>query len=66
MRAASRLHALFAVAISLGAILAVGGCPAKKPKTPACESNDDCKDGLVCIAIERLCRWRLGHRFGLR
>ena len=38
------------VAISLGAMAALGGCPSKKAKTPACDSNDDCKDGLACIA----------------
>ena len=31
------------------AALALAGCPAKKPKTPACSGNADCKDNLACI-----------------
>jgi peptidoglycan-associated lipoprotein len=50
MRAPPRLHAFLLVAISLGAMAALTACPSKKAKTPACGSNDDCKDGLACIA----------------
>lgn len=32
----------------LAVVALSGGCK-KKPKTPACDGNDDCKDGLVCV-----------------
>ena len=46
MRARTTSLAILAVAALL--ILAVAGCK-KKPKTPACDGNDDCADGLVCV-----------------
>jgi peptidoglycan-associated lipoprotein len=45
-----RAHGFLIVAFSLGAMAALAGCPKKKPKTPLCEGNADCKDGLACIA----------------
>src|SRR5262245_39257982 len=50
MRRPPRLHATLLVAISLAAMASLAGCPAKKSKTPACDSSGDCKDGLACIA----------------
>ena len=49
MRAAApwRFSPLLVVTGALVLILAA--CPAKKPKTAACGSDKDCKDGLVCI-----------------
>jgi peptidoglycan-associated lipoprotein len=44
-----RAHAVLIVGVSVVA-MAIAGCPSKKPKTPACGGNDDCKDGLACIA----------------
>lgn len=29
--------------------MSLAGCPKKKPKDPACDSSEDCKDGLVCV-----------------
>ncbi|MCL4226799.1 MAG: OmpA family protein [Myxococcales bacterium] len=46
MRARTISLAILAVAALL--ILALAGCK-KKPKTPACDGNDDCADGLVCV-----------------
>ena len=34
-------------ALGLAGLLA--GCPDKKPKTPSCDGDKDCKDGLVCV-----------------
>ena len=44
-----RAQGFLIVAVSLVA-MALVGCPSKKAKTPACEGNGDCKDGLACIA----------------
>lgn len=44
------LHRRLLIALALG--LAVGllsGCPTKKPKYPACNSEKDCKDGQKCV-----------------
>jgi peptidoglycan-associated lipoprotein len=49
MRAPPRTHAFLLVAATLVATFALVGCPNKKPKTPACDSTADCKDGLACI-----------------
>lgn len=41
-----------ALLVAAGALLlafSLAGCPKKKPKTAACESNADCEDGLACI-----------------
>ena len=43
--AASFLVAAGAVVLAL----ALTACPKKKPKDPACDSDEDCKDGLVCV-----------------
>jgi peptidoglycan-associated lipoprotein len=39
------------VAVSAAAVMgfALAGCPKKKPKGPTCDSNEDCKDGTVCV-----------------
>jgi peptidoglycan-associated lipoprotein len=50
MVSASRAVAAVCVAAgTLAFVLALAGCPNKKPKTPACEGDQDCEDGLVCI-----------------
>src|SRR5262245_58164121 len=41
-----------AIALGLAVALLLAGCPSKKPKTPACGSDEDCKSGLVCINKE--------------
>lgn len=38
---------ILAVALSITGL--VVGCGGKKPKTPACDGNDDCQGGLVCV-----------------
>ncbi len=39
---------LAVVAVCVVVVGAVASCK-KKPKTPACDGTDDCKDGLVCV-----------------
>ena len=41
-----------AIAVGLACAVLLAGCPSKKPKTPACGSDEDCKNGLVCINKE--------------
>jgi peptidoglycan-associated lipoprotein len=36
------------LAVCFAVVGAMAACK-KKPKTPACDGNDDCKDGLVCV-----------------
>jgi peptidoglycan-associated lipoprotein len=48
----SSVGAVLVAAASLLFALSLGGCPSKKPKNPACEGDDDCKDGKVCINKE--------------
>lgn len=41
-----------AIGVAIVATLAaasLAGCPKKKPKTAACDSDEDCKDGTVCV-----------------
>jgi peptidoglycan-associated lipoprotein len=45
----SRIHVFLIAAVALVGSFALTGCPKKKVKTPACESSEDCKDGLACI-----------------
>lgn len=49
MRAHRSAPILLVSASALLLAVALAGCPKKKPKTAACDSNEDCKDGLVCI-----------------
>jgi peptidoglycan-associated lipoprotein len=49
---ASRVAAVCVAAGALAFALALAGCPTKKPKGPACDGDEDCKDGLVCIDKE--------------
>jgi peptidoglycan-associated lipoprotein len=37
------------LAVSVAVVGLVAACGKKKPKTPACDGNDDCKDGLICV-----------------
>lgn len=49
MRARNGLKFYLGVAaVCVVVVAAVASCK-KKPKTPACDGNDDCKDGLVCV-----------------
>jgi len=48
-------HPVVAVLVAAAALLfafSLGGCPNKKPKGPACDGDEDCKDGMVCINKE--------------
>jgi peptidoglycan-associated lipoprotein len=51
MRAAAISRAPTILVALVGIVLAGGlaGCPDKKPRSPACGSDKDCKDGTVCI-----------------
>ncbi len=51
MRAVSHRAApiLLVSATAMLLAIALAGCPKKKPKTAACDSTEDCKDGLVCV-----------------
>jgi len=49
MRAQAGLKFYLGIAaVCLVVVASVAGCK-KKPKTPACDGNDDCKNGLVCV-----------------
>ena len=48
--ASSVARSLVTASVALGAAAALTGCPDKKPKTPLCRSDKDCKDGTVCVA----------------
>jgi hypothetical protein len=49
MRASSGVRFYLGVlACALAVVALVASCK-KKPKTPACDGNDDCKNGLVCV-----------------
>jgi outer membrane protein OmpA-like peptidoglycan-associated protein len=48
-------HPISAIAVAASALLfafSLGGCPNKKPKTPLCDGDEDCQDGMVCINKE--------------
>ena len=49
MRARGLRFSLGVLAVSLLIVGLVAACTKKKPKTPACDGNEDCKDGLVCV-----------------
>ena len=49
MRASTGVRFYLGVLACGFAVVALVASCKKKPKTPACDGNDDCKDGLVCV-----------------
>ena len=49
MRASSGVRFYLGVLACCLAVVALLASCKKKPKTPACDSNEDCTDGLVCV-----------------